>query len=192
MTSPGPAAKRRGLERELHHAVLDRAPLWAHDRPCDGFGFDAPRRTWATAACAKALRPTFPAPRISPLDVQANQRIRRRRAPASSSAATSSRSIASVQRFQRRGAVTGWQCVPPFRVRTLDLRNGSEDFSFYLYGTKQFGDVEAWATYGYWTRPREQYLMPLGAAQLHRRRHWREIVCCVTSCRSRSAVSTTR
>src|SRR5690606_38885621 len=46
---------------------------------------------------------------------------------------------------------TGYQCGYNDVFRHWTLRNGSEDFSFYLYGTRQFGNVEAWATYGYWT-----------------------------------------
>ena len=67
------------------------------------------------------------------------------------------------------------------------LRNGSEDLSGYLYGTKQFGNVEAWATVGYWNSTGESNtFMPAWGSPnyIDRDSGAASAACCATSCPS--------
>jgi outer membrane receptor protein involved in Fe transport len=130
---------------------FDRAPLWAHDRPWMDSEFDAPPRTWGYGGVQQGVATNTPSVGIALFDVAGGQRLR----PPDGACDQFGGDFFLHNRilyddFSGAATDTGWQCAYRDVFEHWTLRNGSEDFSFYLYGTKQFGDVEAWATYGYW------------------------------------------
>ena len=130
---------------------FDRAPLWASDRPFMDSEFDAPRRTWGYGGVREGVATNLPSTAIRLLDVNNNLRIR----PPEGACDQFDNDFFLQHRveyndFNGSSNDTGYQCGHNAVFEHWTLRNASEDFSFYLYGTKQFGNVEAWATYGYW------------------------------------------
>lgn len=131
---------------------FDREPLWAHDRPWMDSEFDAPRRTWNYGGVREGVATNLPSTAIRLVDVNTGERL----APPTGACEQHDNDFFYQPRIEYNdftGAATdtGVQCGHRAVFEHWTLRNGSEDFSFYLYGTKQFGNVEAWATYGYWT-----------------------------------------
>ncbi len=131
---------------------FDRDPLWAHDRPWMDSEFDAPRRTWNYGGVQQGVATNLPSTAIRLVDVNTGERL----APPLDACEQHDNDFFYQPRIEYNdftGAATdtGVQCGHRAVFEHWTLRNGSEDFSFYLYGTKQFGNVEAWATYGYWT-----------------------------------------
>lgn len=131
---------------------FDRGPLWAHDRPWMDSEFDGPRRTWNYGGVRQGVATNTPSVGIRLYDVGSDLRVR----PPDGACEQFGGDFFLHNRVlydDRTGAQTdtGWQCAQDAVFEHWTLRNGSEDFSFYLYGTRQFGNVEAWATYGYWT-----------------------------------------
>jgi outer membrane receptor protein involved in Fe transport len=131
---------------------FDRSPLWASDRPWMDSEFDAPRRTWGYGGVQQGVATNTPSVGIALFDVAGGQRLR----PPEGACDQFGGDFFLHNRvlyndFNGAQTDTGWQCAYRDVFEHWTLRNGSEDFSFYLYGTKQFGNVEAWATYSYWT-----------------------------------------
>ena len=129
-----------------------RDPLWAGERPWMDSEFDAPRRTWGYGGVREGVATNLPSTGIRLYDVASNTRIR----PPDGACEQFDGDFFLQHRveyndFDGSSNDTGYQCGQNAVFEHWTLRNGSEDFSFYLYGTKQFGNVEAWATYGYWT-----------------------------------------
>ncbi|MEZ0470752.1 TonB-dependent receptor plug domain-containing protein [Luteimonas salinilitoris] len=130
---------------------FDRKPLWAHDRPWMDSEFDSPRRNWGYGGVQQGVATNLPSTGIRLYDVQSNLRIR----PPDGACEQFDGAFFTQHRieyndFNGAQTDTGWQCGQNAVFEHWTLRNGSEDLSAYLYGTKQFGNVEAWATVGYW------------------------------------------
>src|SRR5690606_12111945 len=146
---------------------FDREPLWAHDRPWMDSEFDAPRRTWNYGSVREGVANNLPSTAIRLFDVASGQRLR----PPDGACEQHDGDFFLQHRveyndFNGAATDTGYQCGHRAVFEHWTLRNGSEDFSFYLYGTKQFADVEAWATYGYWTSTGESNtFMPAWSSQ---------------------------
>ena len=130
---------------------FDRDPLWAHDRPWMDSELDRPRRNWGYGDVRAGRGTNLVSTGIRLYDVASNTRIR----PPDGACEQFDGDFFLQNRieyndFDGSSTDTGWQCGHNAVFEHWTLRNGSEDFSFYLYGTKQLGNVEAWATYGYW------------------------------------------
>jgi outer membrane receptor protein involved in Fe transport len=129
-----------------------RDPLWARQRPFMDSEFDAPRRDWAYGGIREGVATNLPSTGIRLVDVNTGQRL----APPAGACESFGEDEFFLQHrvvyndFDGSSTDTGYQCGHKAVFQHWTLRNGTEDFSFYLYGTKQFGNVEAWATYGYW------------------------------------------
>ena len=165
--------ERRGLERELHMQYFDREPLWSHDRPWMDSEFDSPRRNWGYGGVQQGVATNLRKCGIRLFDVPTITRIR----PPDGACEQFGGDFFTHNRISTtistaRQTDTGWQCANAAAFEHWTLRNGSEDLSVYLYGTKQFGNVEAWATYGYWDSTGESntFMPAWGSSQLHRPR----------------------
>lgn len=154
-----------------------RDPLWASQRPFMDSEYDAPRRNWGYGGIREGVATNTPSTGIRLYDVDNDTRIR----PPDGACESHDDEFFLQHRviyddFSGAATDTGYQCGQRAVFGHWTLKNGSEDFSFYLYGTKRFGDVEAWATYGYWDStgesntfmpawaPGEDYIDPRQAA----------------------------
>ncbi|KAF1707083.1 TonB-dependent receptor plug domain-containing protein [Pseudoxanthomonas sacheonensis] len=130
---------------------FDRKPLWAHDRPWMDSEFDAPRRNWNFGGVQQGVATNTPSVGIRLFDATNGQRLM----PPEGACEQFDGDFFLHNRilyndFNGAQTDTGWQCAQRAVFEHWTLRNGSEDLSIYLYGTKQLGNVEAWATVGYW------------------------------------------
>jgi outer membrane receptor protein involved in Fe transport len=130
---------------------FDRKPLWSHDRPFMDEEADSPRRNWGYGGVRQGVATNTPQVGIRLFDVTNNTRLR----PPTGACEQFGGDFYEHNRityndFDGSQTDTGWQCANAAAFKYWTLRNGSEDLSGYLYGTKQLGSVEAWATVGYW------------------------------------------
>jgi outer membrane receptor protein involved in Fe transport len=131
---------------------FDREPLWAGDRPWMDSEYDAPRRNWGPGGVRLGVATDRPSTGIRLYDVANDYRIK----PPEGACESHDGDFFLQHRENYDDATgqvtrdTGWQCGQNAVFEHWTLRNASEDFSFYVYGTKQLGNVEAWATYGFW------------------------------------------
>lgn len=130
---------------------FDRKPLWSHERPFMDEESDSPRRNWGYGGVRQGVATNTPQVGIRLFDVTNNVRLR----PPAGACDQFDGDFYEHNRityndFNGAATDTGWQCANRTAFQHWTLRNGSKDLSLYLYGTKQFGNVEAWATYGYW------------------------------------------
>ncbi|WP_187775696.1 TonB-dependent receptor plug domain-containing protein [Luteimonas suaedae] len=130
---------------------FDRKPLWSHERPFMDEESDSPRRNWGYGGVQQGVATNTPQVGIRLYDVASDQRIR----PPAGACDQFGGDFYEHNRilyndFNGAQTDTGWQCANRSVFQYWTLRNGSKDLSAYVYGTKQFGDVEAWATVGYW------------------------------------------
>lgn len=130
---------------------FDRKPLWSHDRPFMDSEADSPRRNWGYGGVQQGVATNTPIVGIRLFDATNGTRLR----PPAGACDQFGGDFYEHNRityndFNGAQTDTGWQCANAAAFKYWTLRNGSEDLSAYIYGTKQLGSVEAWATVGYW------------------------------------------